>query len=535
MAETYRTNLPNVAAAYINTLGIKVTETSLKNSLKEHPFFPSLYALSNVFERFNIGHTAFKIDKENIDKLSTPFIAYLDKQTTGKDFVTVTSVTPDTATYIAGNKKIKTVSKEDFLKSWLGIVLQAQPDAHSGEKDFSVKRKTEVIKAQKSNALIAASALILFTAIYFFLNSLPSTSVLSASVLLLIKLTGLAATVLLLIYEIDKSNAFVKNICSAGKQTNCEAVLGSNAAKVFGTSWGEVGFFYFAATFLFLLFPGLEYATKISVLAMANLVAAPYILFSVYYQWKVVKQWCPLCLTVQAVLLSGLIWSIVNVWTGNFVLPTTGVFLPALFCLGIPMVLWFALKPVVAAAKEAPTYKAAYKRLLYNPETFHQLLQQQPTAPDGYHDLGITIGNPNAEHTIIKVCNPYCGPCAKAHPVLDEIIHNNKNVKLKLIFTASNDEGDIRGTAARHLLAVSKKHPELTESALDDWYLAEKKDYKIFSEKYRLNGEIKEQEDEIEKMSEWCKQAEIAYTPTIFVNGHRLPEKYSLEELRYIL
>lgn len=25
------------------------------------------------------------------------------------------------------------------------------------------------------------------------------------------------------------------------------------------------------------------------------------------------------------------------------------------------------------------------------------------------------IGNPNAEHTIIKVCNIYYGPCVKAH------------------------------------------------------------------------------------------------------------------------
>ncbi len=199
------------------------------------------------------------------------------------------------------------------------------------------------------------------------------------------------------------------------------------------------------------------------------------------------------------------------------------------------MVIWFAIKPIIKSAKEAPTYKAAYKRLLYNPETFHHLLQQQAKAPDGYQDLGITIGNPNAENTIIKICNPYCGPCAKAHPVLDEIIRNNHNVKLKLIFTASNDEGDIRGAAARHLMAISKKNPEQTEQALDDWYLAEKKDYEIFSKLYPMNGELKEQEGEIDRMKKWCDEAEIRFTPTIFVNGHRLPEKYSLQESKYTL
>ncbi len=61
-------------------------------------------------------------------------------------------------------------------------------------------------------------------------------------------------------------------------------------------------------------------------------------------------------------------------------------------------------------------------------------------------------------------------PCTKAHPFLDEIIHNNKNVKLKLIFTASNDKDDKRGIAARHLLAIAEKQDSLlTQQVLDDW------------------------------------------------------------------
>ena len=39
----------------------------------------------------------------------------------------------------------------------------------------------------------------------------------------------------------------------------------------------------------------------------------------------------------------------------------------------------------------------------------------------------------------------------------------------------------------------------------------------------------------LETMGTWCTGAEITATPTIFVNGHRLPENYDIEELRYIL
>jgi thiol-disulfide isomerase/thioredoxin len=301
-------------------------------------------------------------------------------------------------------------------------------------------------------------------------------------------------------------------------------------------SWSEAGFFYFASTFLFLLFPSITFATKIFVLSIANILAAPYILFSVYYQWKVVKQWCPLCLTVQAVLAAELIWCIANFWRHPYLSPDYNAFLVTFYLLLITITTWYILKPLILKAKDEPVYKAAYKRVLYNPETFNHLLQQQATAPDGYQNLGIEIGNPDAENTIIKVCNPYCGPCAKAHPVLDEIVRNNKNVKLKLIFTASNDKDDERGIAARHLLAINEKQDaQQTQQALDDWYLAERKEYEVFATKYPMNGEIKQQEEQIEKMKVWCKEAEITHTPTIFINGRRLPEKYKIEELKYIL
>jgi uncharacterized membrane protein len=363
---------------------------------------------------------------------------------------------------------------------------------------------------------------------------LPANFIASAAILLIIKISGMAVSVLLLIYEIDKSNAFVKSICNAGQQTNCNAVLQSKASKILGMSWSEAGFFYFASTLLFFLFPGINFSTKVFILSLANCLAAPYILFSVYYQWKVVKQWCPLCLTVQAVLLMELAWAIINFWQSPF-LPTTSLFsallLPFIFCLLLPFAVWFVIKPLLLKAKNYRVYEAGYKRLLYNPDTFNNLLQQQASAPAGYENIGITIGNPDAVNTIIKVCNPYCGPCAKAHSVIEEILQNNKDVKLKLIFTASNEVYDERGMVARHLLAISGKQNALKTQALDDWYLADKKDYKAFAEKYPMNGEIKEQEKQVEEMSQWCKEAQITGTPTFFINGKQLPETYGISEL----
>lgn len=120
--------------------------------------------------------------------------------------------------------------------------------------------------------------------------------------------------------------------------------------------------------------------------------------------------------------------------------------------------------------------------------------------------------------------------------MLEEIIKTNPNYNVRVIFTASNSANDPRSTVVKHLLAVAANgDAEKTAKALDDWYLAENKDYAKFEAKYPMNGELKQQDAKVEAMKNWCRAAEIAYTPTFFVKGKRLPENYGVEELKNIL
>ncbi|HMJ48198.1 MAG TPA: vitamin K epoxide reductase family protein, partial [Ferruginibacter sp.] len=339
------------------------------------------------------------------------------------------------------------------------------------------------------------------------------------------------------VYEIDKSNPFVKSLCTAGTQTNCDAVLNSKASGIAGIKWSEAGFFYFAASVLFLFSPALSFAEKIPWLAIGATASAPYIFFSIYYQYKVVKQWCPLCLAVQAVLLIEFVWSVMAYWQGPVWLPVSTVIgITILTSILLPVMAWFFVKPLLHKTKNVDTYEAAYKRLLYNPDYFNQLLQQQQEAPGGWQQLGITLGNPNAANTILKVCNPYCGPCGKAHPELEEIIAHNKDFNLRVIFTATSSEDDRANKPVTHLLAIAaNNNTARTQQALDDWYNADKKDYEAFAAKYPMNGELKKQAAKIDAMDHWCREAGIAATPTIFINGRLLPQDYNINELKNIL
>lgn len=539
MAQSFNTALSRIAALYARHLAVPVTYNTIREKVEEDSYYPSLYSLSRVFDKYKVENAAYRVEPEHFGELEAPFIAYLNNQPAGKDFVLVTDITGDRVSYRNGSKLVHT-GREQFFKDWEQIVFVAQATEQSGDPGFAIAQQEER-KARRMSVLRTMGGLLLFIlAVCLFFIPLESAARLPAGLLLLTKTLGLLTTLLLLVYEVDEHNAFVRNICTSGRQTNCGAVLHSKGAMLAGLSWSDAGFFYFAGSTLFLLLPGLPWTGKMPWLAASAMAASLYIPFSIWYQWRVVKQWCPLCLAVQAVLLAELTWSIFAWIPAADRFPRAAVSVPVLLsamaCLLLPVVACPALKKLFLQAREVPAWRSAYKRLLYHPETFDNLLQQQPEAPDGYERLGISIGNPAAAHTILKVCNPYCGPCARLHPLLDDLIAHNPNVKVQIIFTASNNDQDPRGAPVRHLLAIAAQgDAAATQKALDDWYLAPKRDYSLFAGRYPMNGELKAQEAQVTAMEQWCTAADIQYTPTLFVNGRKLPENYSIEELKHIL
>ncbi|MDO8997841.1 MAG: thioredoxin domain-containing protein [Sediminibacterium sp.] len=72
--------------------------------------------------------------------------------------------------------------------------------------------------------------------------------------------------------------------------------------------------------------------------------------------------------------------------------------------------------------------------------------------------------------------------------------------------------------------------------ALDVWYTAPIKQYEDFAKKYPLEFFEDENLDSgIKTMSDWCNQNKIIATPTVFIDGYKLPKNYSIDELAYIL
>ena len=529
--ETYPAEVKAIIR-FTDLLHVKVNNNTVSDTLQSHPDWPSLLCISDALHQWQIPNAAAKTDVDNIDELPLPFLATINVPAT--PVAIVANIDETAVFYYSGNyKKPVKASREEFKKKWNGIYLIAEPNELSGEKNYTTNKRNSFIKS-----LVPVSLILLLTGLsaWYLAGQMEINTGANTGLLLqyLIMLTGVGVSILLLWYEMDSNNPLLHKVCTGIKKGNCNAILSGKAAQVFSwLSWSEVGFFYFTGGWMALAINGVS---AVSIVAWINIFALPYTVFSVYYQWRVAKQWCVLCLSVQALLLLGGINAVTNgLLTGVQNVPS-GTFVYTAILYLFPLLAWYTVKPRLLRLRDAKTTMRQYLRLKFNSEVFETLLQKQKAVTIPVDGLGITLGNPQAKHEIIKVCNPYCGPCAKAHPEIEKLLENNNNVKAKIIFTATSDEKDYRAEPVKHLLAIAAGQDEQkTKTALDDWYLAEKKDYAAFANKYPLNGELAKQAGKIDAMDKWCKATDIQFTPTIFINGYQLPDAYSIGDLEYFL
>ncbi len=536
MFNQYESNV-KATIAFLKLLNVKVNSATVDESLQNHPDWPGLLCVSDTLNKWNIPNGAGKIEPNQIDQLALPFMAYTHHREYPLSIVTqVTDTTIEV--YSKNYSKAIIKNKEEFFKSWTGIYLIAEPDEHSGEKEYEKNKRKTIL-----NFLIPASlsALLIVLSIFSVYNQLSNNQIKNTTGVCLqyvILLTGAVVTSLLLWYEIDKTNPLLQKVCTGIAKGNCNAILTGRQAKLFSwLSWSEVGFFYFAGGLLVLLFAGSDVANTISILGWFNVLALPYTVFSVYYQWRVAKQWCVLCLAVQALLVLGSINVITNNYLTLFSTLPISFFIKNLLLYLLPVLLWYVVKPYVLHLQQAKNTKREYLRVKFNAEIFETLLKKQKHISITTEGLGINLGNPNATNTLIKVCNPYCGPCAKAHPKIDKLLEEIPNLKVKIIFTTPNQPEELAYKPVSHLLAINEQsnNEGNIKMALDDWYLADKKDYQLFATKYPMNGELGKQGYKIKLMERWSKEMEITFTPTIFINGYQLPDAYNIEDLQYFL
>lgn len=343
-----------------------------------------------------------------------------------------------------------------------------------------------------------------------------------------------AVGIMLLIYEIEQNNPTLRKVCSIGQKTSCSAILNSQGAKIFGIHWSVIGVSYFLGGGLSLLVTGMSHDILI-IGAWLSVLSLFYTVYSIYYQGFVIKQWCTLCLIVQGLLVLQFLTALI----GGFFANIANLSIEAVILYAVMIIFSFLLANCLMFGlqknKSSNYYFKTFQRLKHNTSVFEALLTKQKQISELSPELGITLGNPQGEWHIVKVCNPYCTPCAMVHPILDGILESNSKIKLQIIFTAAVDNSDKRNNPIKLFLALQESHQDVRK-ALVGWFKLENKDYDEFIRQYPVSDTLLgSQTHKIEMMRAWCIKANIRYTPTIFINNYQLPDIYTVTDLRYFL
>ncbi len=539
MFNEYESNV-QATIAFLKLQKVKVTDSTVNETLQNHPDWPSLLSISDALKSWNVPNAAGKAAPGDIDQLPNLFMAFTNNREHPFAIIKKDEIN---SLYIYQNNynKPSLVDRESLLQIWDGIYLIAAPNEYSGEANYEKMKRQQMLQNFMPLAAIITIILLSFITLNNKIqaNKGPLELAKMAGIYIqsIILLAGIFITTLLLWYDVDKSNPLLQKVCTGISKSNCNAILSSKEARLFSwLSWSEVGFFYFTGNELILLFSGNNLTNTVFLSGSLSLLVLPYTVFSIYYQWRVARQWCVLCLAVQGLLvLSG-----ITVLASNFFSPTANIsasfIFTGIFLLLLPVLSWYTLKPFVLSVQESKNTRRDYLRFKFNAEIFETILRKQKQVTISTDGIGIKLGNPNASNTLIKVCNPYCGPCAQVHPKIDKLLETIPNLNAQIIFTAPNDLNHFAYKPVNHLMAIAAEHNEQkTMQALDQWYFSKNKDYDNFKYKYPMNGELTKQGDKLEQMEKWCSQMKIEFTPTIFINGYQLPNAYSIEDLQYFL
>lgn len=492
---------------------IPVSGNYFRLRLESHPDYPSLLAVKDTLDELNISCNTYQTDKAHLQQLAKPFLLHL---IIGEGQI---KYFPNIET---ANKKVK-----EFDKYWDGIAMLADITGKTGNSEHDRQYSNE--KRYRLFGYVAAIlSFIILSIVTLSQYSLPVT------LLLITNISGLYLSLLIAQKELGISNSISEKICSFAAHSRCEAVLFSKGARLFNwLTWGDVGIIYFITSLIFLTISQLS-IVSLQFYHWISLSGLLFLVYSLYYQWKIVKQWCMLCIGVLTVLLLNAVISIIN-------LPVTGLnnhFLSLAIFLTAAIIVcccWQITKVLLQKNIQALSDKINYARMKRNPDVFNGLLNKEEFNSINlpYPDEAIRFGKQDAPLQIVMACNPYCVPCAKAHQAIEKLYTKYRNkVALNIRFAINNlEETNPRVKAAITILKTVVENKATPDNIIKTWY--EKMNYESFTQKYNPDGAAVTYI--LEEHKKWSKDVNITGTPTLFINGKRLPEEYSWKEFVEII
>lgn len=488
--------------------------------IQSHPSYPSLHAITGVLDHFNIDNIAADVPKnvETLLQLPNCFIAQIETEQ-GKELVTVFRKKLDYIIFYPSNKKEK-ISESDFLEKFTGIIVAVEKPEVENKQSF-----------QDANIVMLAILSLLTVGVL-----LTSGITILQSGFFLTSLLGVFISVSIYKQELGMSSVIGNAFCSStNEKKDCDAVLSSKGATIFKNfKLSDFSLVYFSSLTL-ITFLAVLSNVSLGILSILSLTTIPVTIYSIYYQFKIVKKWCFLCLSIVGVLWIQSSFTIIDI-NSNLIFSFDSLLITVFSFLAVSFI-WNSIKPKLKEFQENKKEKLEFHKFKRNYTLFSSLLNSSRTINTQLkHTSEIVFGNQNSPLEIVIITNPFCGHCKPIHKMIDNMLHTYKeDVKVIVRFNISsaNKENDVVKITTRLLEIFEKQGTKICLDAMSQIYEGES--VANWLQKWGNCNEKEKYIAVLEKENVWCKDNAINFTPEILINGKSFPKEYDRADLVYFV
>lgn len=511
--------MKNILEHFLDAIEVRYNKQFADKLYYEHPHRNNMYGLKRMLDVYGVKSLGVRTESKDLSVQNYPCILH-----TYSGFVIGVECNSDTITFLQHGKKT-TVSHDTFKRMWTGNALVIEETTEAAEPDYKEHKRDERILMIKTYII----PIMLMMAVIIGITVYYSVMVFFDYIRMGLSAIGILACILLIEKQLFGESRYGDRVCSIFHQSDCNNVLDGPKAKIFGISWSEMGFGYFIANILLLS----NYPASSCIVALINWIAMLYGVWSIYYQWRIAKSWCVLCVIVQLVIWAMGITAAFSFLSEIFVLDIVSSLLS---CIVFTFSIMVTHQSVLVRESEKESIYAVqqYRALKANSDVAKALIEKGDYHETTLNDSSIIFGNPKAWMCVTILSNPHCNPCARMHKQVEELLDICGNeICVQYIFSSFNEKLE---DSSRYLIYCYLKNEQ--DEALRKygfWYAKEKFDYERVIKKVEENIHIELIEEEMEKHKMWRKKTSLIETPTILVNGHKLPREYKMIDLAMIV
>ena len=503
---------------WLKQCGSNPNKNFCRTEITSHPDYPSLVSATDFVDSGGMEYSAVRADVSYIHDFNYPLLAHIRQP--GNEYL-----------HIVSSLDVWNQDKE-ITQHWSGIVIYPEKNSswHNAENENS--------RHNSYKSKLIALILSIMGAIGYLIVAYHTHNI-AFSFFGLLSLTGVIISLFALSVEAGLQNQIAKKVCGSADDGGCEQVLKSKYAKIIpGVSIADFALAYFLTQLTFYAL-NVWYNGAMSLILYFGLTGIFIGGASVYLQAYNLRKWCAICLGIVAVLLLQTTISLTEIVSKNTFL-VSGVKLNLFIFFSIVFVFFLSIllpiKQILEANRTMRIKIAELKRWKLDINLFLNHWNTEASVDVSLRQNDLLLGKPWAPLTITVACNPYCKPCAKMHSQLEEMLRRfDGKIKVLIRFICYPYDLTNKITVAVSTILqkiVTTKSEAERIAFFTDWFSW--MEYEKWVQKWKPDLSI-DVSKELNFHHEWTIQNNIAYTPTIFLSGKKVPGRYSLEDLALLI